>query len=819
MDAGFSGCLEGGLTVKFTIAVLVFSFSTFLAAAEEQGLSSISGVVKDPAGALVSGAAVRLHPATASTVDTTYSNRDGHYSFPSLAPGTYLIEATSKGLSVSQPIQLELKQGTEQSVDLQLDLTAQTTQVSVTAAAMPQSIDLVAKALDVVNVNEAERRGVFSVPDALQQVAGLRVITRGGPGSFTNIQTRGLRVQDTAILIDGFRFRDSTATQADASSFISDLFLIDSSRIEVVRGSGSSLYGTNSVAGMVNIITDQGGGPIHGDVDGQGGGLGLGRGVARVAGGALQNRILYSGGFSYLNETEGVNQGGAARNWSGQGGASVALTPTVRVSGRLFFDSDYLQFQTLPYPVGDSASTIIPAIAPPSSQIALANAGLPFDTTGATFVPNLNDPDARRNGSFVSGLFQVEQQVHPRFSWRVAYQPFKTHRDNIDGPSGPGFFQPLYRTSDLYDGRLDTLQGRADWIAAPWQVITAGYEFERESYDNFASDANPDPGSRAYSLINVTQRSNSVFAQDQLQLLNGRLLVLLSGRYQGFHLATPRFTGGSSPYSGITLPSPASAYTGDASLAYFIHKTSTKLRAHVGNAFRQPSLYERFGTFFYGGFFTPYGDPRLSPERAISTDGGIDQYIWRERLRVSGTFFYTHLQQVIAFDTFGLITPDTDPYGRFGGYFNTGGGSVHGVELSGEFRPTRRTSLRAAYTYTNSRNKLSQFTTATGNNPIQTPRILPHTVTFAATQDLTRRLQVGADFVGGSDFLYPLYGLAYRFEGPRQLGVSANYTVPLSDRLSMQLYTRVWNALDQRYFEDAFQTPRRWAIGGIRVSF
>jgi hypothetical protein len=78
---------------------------------------------------------------------------------------------------------------------------------------------------------------------------------------------------------------------------------------------------------------------------------------------------------------------------------------------------------------------------------------------------------------------------------------------------------------------------------------------------------------------------------------------------------------------------------------------------------------------------------------------------------------------------------------------------------------------------------------------------------------------VGADFVGGSQYLYPLYGAAYRFDGPRQLGLSADYSIPISDRLALRLYTRVSNALDQQYFEDGFQTPKRWAVGGFRLSF
>ena len=52
----------------------------------------------------------------------------------------------------------------------------------------------------------------------------------------------------------------------------------------------------------------------------------------------------------------------------------------------------------------------------------------------------------------------------------------------------------------------------------------------------------------------------------------------------------------------------------------------------------------------------------------------IDQYLFHQRLRVSATYFYTQFQQRIGFDDGTFITPATDPYGRYGGYFNTGGG-------------------------------------------------------------------------------------------------------------------------------------------------
>src|ERR1044072_8002848 len=95
-----------------------------------------------------------------------------------------------------------------------------------------------------------------------------------------------------------------------------------------------------------------------------------------------------------------------------------------------------------------------------------------------------------------------------------------------------------------------------------------------------------------------------------------------------------------------------SAYTFDGSASYFFDKTGTKLRAHVGNGYRVPSLFERFGPFF-SSFGTPefvaLGDPNLQPEKTIAFDGGLEQTLFKNKARLSATYFYTKLIDTIGF--------------------------------------------------------------------------------------------------------------------------------------------------------------------------
>jgi iron complex outermembrane receptor protein len=778
--------------------LLLWNGAVLLAGSET---ATLNGTVIDSTDAAVANATVNLHQIAGSALLSAKTGSQGQFSFTQVLAGEYVVDASTPSLSVQQPQSVILRPGETKTVTVRLVVSAVRAQVSVTAAGAPQSVDQISKQLDIVNASEAEQRGIISVSDAIRFVPGLRVSTRGGPGAFTTIQTRGLRVTDTAVLIDGFPFRDPTSVQDEASAYLGDLLLIDSSRIEVLQGSGSSLYGSNAMSGTVNIISDPGGSPTHGDLDFQGGGLGLFRGLARLSGGMRGNKLTYSAGLSHLNVTKGVDNAGVVRDWSGQGALNYALRPNMRLGANLFANTGFLQENVSPTP----ATTI-----PPTGVIA----AIPF----TTFIPSLGDPDSGRYSHFVNSLFRFEHQVNTRLSYRLAYGIVDAVRDNTDGPAGPGLFQPLFNTADRYTGRIDTAQARINYLLGAHQVLTAGYEFQQEHYLDVSTDENPDLAQRAYYKTDARQRSDAAFAQDELRLLDNRLAVLLSGRFTQANLDQPKFVnGGPSPYAVSPLPSPPPAYTGDASISYFLRRSSTKLRAHAGNSFRLPSLYERFGGFLFQGFDFAYGDPRLAPERAVSVDFGVDQYAFHEHLRLSATYFYSHLQQVIAFLDFppGYV----DPFGRAAGYYNTRGGISRGVEVSGEFRPNDRTTVFASYTYTNAQDRVSQYYTGTDTAPLQSPRILPNEMSLVATQRFGSHIDMALDFEGGSDYLYPLYGYAYRFAGPRQLGLSAGYSLQVTERTAARFYMRVANALDQDYYEDGFGTPRRWAVGGIHFSF
>ena len=804
--------------MSFRFCFRLYFYLAFAAAAHpENSTVKLAGQVTDPSGAIVPKAVIRLDSRDASTSFSSVTDARGEYRVV-VPRGDYLLRVNAPGLTLPEsPKLVALTESDSQLPPLQLTFSETANTVVVTATGTAQSLDETAKSVDVVTREELARRGTESIVDGLRQVPGFRVSQRGGPGSLATVQIRGLRTFDTAILLDGMRFRDVGATQGDAQSYLGDLLAVDAGRVEVLRGSGSSLYGTNATGGVINIVTDPGNGPFHGDLTADGGGLGEFRGVAHFGASALGNRLNYSAGVGHLNVTRGVDNDDDYRNTTGNGRVDYSLRPGMVLRGRILATDGFVRLNNTPTAAPSRAlppAGYIPAIGLSPQQSQLASQRVPYSLGGATFIPSLDDPDYFRTSRFASTMVALDHQVSPSLSYRISYQDLVSDRDVVNGPLGPGFQSP-FRTSSEYNGRIDTLQARVNILGGSHNLITGGYEFERETLNTPATDGNPNVALAINSNTHVAETSNAFDVQDQIRLFQDRFQISFSGRVQLFTLNQPTFTGTLPAYANASAINPPNAYTGDISLAYFFKTSRTKIRSHAGNGYRVPSLYERFGTYFDGSSFTAYGDPRLRPERSIGIDGGIDQYFASEKLKVSASYFYTRLQEVIAFDFSGLITPASDPFRRSQGYWNTGGGIARGVEVSAEAKPWKSTQVRSAYTYTNSRDRFSQFADGT----LQTPRIFPHTFSLVLLQQFGSRWDAAFDFLAGSDYLYPFSRRTFVFSGPRQAGLSVGYTYPLGESSRVRFYTTIKNLADQTYYEDGFRTPGRWAVAGVTYSF
>jgi outer membrane receptor protein involved in Fe transport len=293
---------------------------------------------------------------------------------------------------------------------------------------------------------------------------------------------------------------------------------------------------------------------------------------------------------------------------------------------------------------------------------------------------------------------------------------------------------------------------------------------------------------------------------------------------QFYSLDNPTFSVNNAPYNNLTLENPPNAYTFDGSASYYFAETGTKIRGHVGNGYRVPSLYERFGTFPPSAFspnFTAIGDPNLEPERSIAFDAGIEQGFMQNRVRLSATYFYTKLIDTIGY---GNVVPNIGTTPRpFGGYFNTKGGIARGAEFSGQFKATNSTDIFTSYTYTNSDQRQSQVA---GSGIIQTLGIPAHQFTLVATQRIGKRLLFNFDFVATSNYLAPIFSntsfstVVYRFDGNRRGDLTGRYSfLTFKEKYKFNIFGTVENIFGYEYFENGFRTQGATGRIGLGLNF
>lgn len=125
-------------------------------------------------------------------------------------------------------------------------------QIVVTASRARLPARQVGSAVTVITREDLERNQVRQVKEILQDVPGVQINT-ARQGAFTNVAIRGSDNDQVLVLIDGIELGDpsSTSTQYQFNHLTS----LDIERIEVLRGNQSSLYGSDAIGGVINIIT------------------------------------------------------------------------------------------------------------------------------------------------------------------------------------------------------------------------------------------------------------------------------------------------------------------------------------------------------------------------------------------------------------------------------------------------------------------------------------------------------------------------------------------------------------------------------------
>jgi vitamin B12 transporter len=232
--------------------VITLSILSVVAAAQTL---SVRGRVTDPQGGAVVGATVTLSAPDLSSPRTTRTTIDGSFSIEGLAAGNYRLHIESPGF---QPTDQSLTVPTSPdgaAIVLQIAGVSETVAVAAPKLEeeLPQEIQRSGARVQTITSAQIENGGYYDVAQALQAlVPGLFITPKAGPFDYVAASLQGSRTNEILWLVDGVRISNRLYNSTTPLDTIPANMI---ERIEVIEGGQGLFYGTQAVAGAINVVT------------------------------------------------------------------------------------------------------------------------------------------------------------------------------------------------------------------------------------------------------------------------------------------------------------------------------------------------------------------------------------------------------------------------------------------------------------------------------------------------------------------------------------------------------------------------------------
>lgn len=310
-------------------AGLLFAFF-FIAASQAQTISTITGTLTDPSGSAVSDAVILAQPVGSQAKPMqTHSGPEGKFLLK-LAPGAYRLRVEQRSFA---PVETEVKLGPGETriLDFHLELRRLASTVVVTAAAEPQLATTTAAPVDIVTRQQISQRGAIFLTPVLASLPGMAFSQLGPMGGAATFFLDGGNSNYTKVLIDG---APVNVSEPGFSVDFSNLSADSVDKIELVHGASSALYGSDAMAGVLQIFTRRGTTPRPQiTVEGDGGMFDTGHGDGQIS--QRAGAFDYSAGLSYF-DSNGQGAGDYFRDTTASGnlGWKFSDTDTLRLSLR-----------------------------------------------------------------------------------------------------------------------------------------------------------------------------------------------------------------------------------------------------------------------------------------------------------------------------------------------------------------------------------------------------------------------------------------------------------------------------------------------------
>lgn len=454
-------------------------------------------------------------------------------------------------------------------------------EVVVTANKFPQKQNTTGKVITVITKEQIERSSGRTVGQLLNEQAGLTINgALNNLGSNQTVFMRGAAAGRTLILVDGIPVYDPSLIN---SEFDLNLLALNSvERIEISRGAQSTLYGSDAVAGVINIITLKNdiNKPLGGKATVSGGNLGMFRGNVQAYG--------KSGSFTYNARYARLSADGfsAAYDSTGKGGfdkdgyksntaqASVQYALNEALTFRTFAQFSQNKIDVDNKSFTDDRDFII------KNNNRMAGAGFRFHRNNVSLTGNYQFSEIERN-FFDDSL---HQPTYVQFATNDYY--------------GRAHFAELYATIPL-SGRFSLLQG-------------ADYRFSNMNVHSFSLSSF---GSYTGAIKDSSHSQASLYASLFYRSANERLNVELGGRLNVHSRYGSNYT-----------------YAFNPSYQLCEH---LRLFGSVASSFKAPTLYQLSSN-------RAVGREALKPEESTTYELGVQQQHSRVQNRL--VFFHRNIK-------------------------------------------------------------------------------------------------------------------------------------------------------------------------------
>ena len=457
---------------------------------------------------------------------------------------------------------------------------AETQGIVVSATRIETPINEIGSSVTLITEKEIERDQKRTLPDVLRTVPGLNIVQTGGPGGKTSVFMRGSNSNHTKVLIDGI---DANDPSQDGVFDFGQVLTSDIAQVEVLRGPQSSLYGSDAIGGVINIVTKTGEGPPQFTGRIEGGSFDTFNQSASVRGSVSRVRYSFNVAHFLADDTpvtpldllppgrKRINDSYENITVSTKLGADLTDIFSIDFVGRytdstLFFTGEDFSF--------------FPSV--PAASQSEQNARQLFTRGDARLV-------------LFGGAFKNRVGVG-----------YTNYRTVIQAPD-TGFGLP---PENINHGDRIKFDWQGNIELGKSNALILGVEDQEDRLID--------------SPISAENDNVAGFAELQSEIVPG-LFNAASIR----HDDNDRFGGKT---------------TWRIAPAYLIPNLGTKLKASYGTGFKAPSLTQLFVSFPAFNFFA---NPDLQPEESEGYDFGFEQPLMGERLRFGATYFHNDIKNLI----------------------------------------------------------------------------------------------------------------------------------------------------------------------------